>query len=131
MERFQIYKGNETILVVDDESIVRNLIKVFLKDLGYKVITAVNGEDAVNKFTQHIDTIKVVVMDVVMPIKDGITAYREIKEIKPDAYIFLLSGYQNSHPLLANKPPEIQIIPKPCRPVDIVKRIRTALEGTA
>jgi len=123
------YKGNETILVVDDEFMIRDFLTCLLEDLGYKVMISEDGEDAVNRYKQHHDSIKAVIMDVMMPKKDGITAYWEIKEIKADANILLVSGFDNS--TFPHKFTNLPIIPKPFKPEEIVKKIRTTIDGTA
>ncbi len=121
-------KGNETILVVDDEQMVLKFVEFYLKDLGYNIMTAKDGEEAVNLYKQHIDTIKAVIMDVVMPNKDGIVAYEDLKKINPDANIFLMSGNPNSRSLF-DKLPDIPFIPKPFNPYDIAIKIRTSIDG--
>jgi len=130
MNDLQLSKGNETILIVDDEHMVRNMLVFYLKDFGYQIMTAEDGEEAVNIFKQHVDTIKAVLMDVAMPDKDGITAYGEMKEINPDANIILISGNPNSRSLL-EKTPHIPFIPKPFSPYDIANKIRISIDGTA
>jgi len=86
-------KGNETIMVVDDEEPVRNMLSKFLFSLGYNVLTAEDGQAAVDKFTEHSESVKAIVMDVDMPRKDGITASIEIKTLKQDTSIVLISGH--------------------------------------
>jgi len=130
MNNLQHSKGDETILIVDDEHMVLNMLNFYLVDLGYNIMTAKDGEEAVNLYKQHIDTIKAVIMDVVMPNKDGIEAYEDLKKINPDANIFLMSGNPNSRSLF-DKSPDIQFIPKPFNPYDIANKIRTSIDGIA
>ena len=130
MSDLQNSKGNETILIVDDEHMVRNMLIFYLKDFGYQIMTAEDGEEAIKIFKQHVDTIKAVIMDVVMPHKDGITAYGEMKKINPDANIFLISGNPNSLAQL-EKSPTIPFIAKPFNPYDIADKIRASIDRTA
>jgi len=75
--------GIETILLAEDEDSVRELTKYVLEGFGYKVIPAADGEDAVNKFRENKDNIKLLLFDVVMPRMNGREAYAKIKEIRP------------------------------------------------
>ena len=120
------YKGNETILVVDDEMMIRNFLSCLLEDLGYNVMTAEDGDEAVDKFYQHKDSINAVVMDVMMPNKDGVTAYWDMLDMKSDANILLMSGFDNS--VFPHKFTRIPIIPKPFSSEEIVKKIRASLD---
>lgn len=85
--------GNETILVAEDEFAVRMLMKTILTDAGYSVILAENGQDCVDKFILEKDTIKLVVLDMIMPIKSGKRAFEEIKQMQPDIKALFCSGY--------------------------------------
>jgi len=82
-----------TILVVDDEEPVRNLCKAMVEHFGYRVITAVDGEDALEVFQEHADEIVCVILDLTMPRMDGIAAYRELRRICPDLKVILSSGF--------------------------------------
>jgi signal transduction histidine kinase len=80
-------------LVVDDEKSVLKVCTKMIKLLGFKVITASDGIEAVSKFREHADDIAVVLMDLTMPDMDGITAMHEIYRIKPDTKVILASGF--------------------------------------
>ena len=71
--------GAETVLLAEDEGEVRQITKTVLEKFGYKVIEAVDGEDAVNKFMENRDKIELLIFDVIMPKKTGKEAYEEIK----------------------------------------------------
>lgn len=120
------YQGTETILIVDDEKQLRNMLSDFLGSYGYTVILAKDGQDAIEKYKQHSPNIQLVVMDVVMPRKDGITSFKEIKAMYPEAKVIYMSGYRPDH-LQAKD--EYQLIQKPFSPVEIIKAIRSALEA--
>jgi PAS domain S-box-containing protein len=81
------------ILVVDDEEMVRNTLKRILEKFGYKVILAVDGVDAIEKFKENSNTISLVIMDLTMPRMDGSSAFSELKKIKKDVKVILSSGY--------------------------------------
>lgn len=85
--------GNETLLVVEDEFEVRILAKDVLEELGYRVIEAVDGEDAVERFKENKGKIHLVLLDVMIPKKNGREVCKEIKKIDPEARILFISGY--------------------------------------
>lgn len=119
------YQGTETILIVDDERQLREMLSDFLSSYGYKVITAEDGQDAVEKYKENAP-IHLVVMDVVMPRRDGISSFREIQRMHPDAKVVFMSGYRPDH-LQAKD--DFQLIQKPFSPVEMIQAIRSALEG--
>lgn len=122
---YDCYKGSETILLVDDEKQLRDMLSDFLGSYGYNVIIAEDGQDAIEKFEQNIADIQLVIMDVVMPRKDGISCYREIKAMRPAAIVVFMSGYRPDY-LQAKE--DMQLIQKPFSPVEMIRTIRSALE---
>ena len=88
-----IVKGTETVLLVDDEEVVLEVGAQMLEQMGYKVLTARGGRDAVETFRKHKDEIDVVVLDMIMPDMSGGEAYDRIKEHAPDVKVLLSSGY--------------------------------------
>ncbi|PID28380.1 MAG: hypothetical protein CSB55_05275 [Candidatus Cloacimonadota bacterium] len=91
------HKGQGNILLVDDEPILIQAGREIMEILGYDVITAKNGQEAVDIFKREHDKIDAVVMDVSMPVKNGIDASREIKSIDPEVVIVLSSGHTQEH----------------------------------
>lgn len=85
--------GNEVILLAEDDTETRSLIKKILNEYGYAVIEAVDGEDAVAKYKAFQKEINLVIIDVIMPKKNGKTAYEEIKTENPSAQALFISGY--------------------------------------
>jgi len=86
-------RGTETVLVVEDSAEVRKLTREVLEQSGYRVVEAVDGADAVEKFTQHAADVKLVIMDVVMPKMNGKEAFQEIAKVRPDLKVLFTSGY--------------------------------------
>ncbi|MGD0210214.1 MAG: PAS domain S-box protein [Desulfomonilia bacterium] len=82
-----------TVLVADDEDMVRDLCKSMIERLGYKAITASDGEEAVKIFRENASEIVCVILDLTMPKLDGIAAFDEIRQIKADVKVILSSGY--------------------------------------
>ncbi|MGL1900679.1 MAG: PAS domain S-box protein [Fibrobacterales bacterium] len=88
--------GSGLILVADDEEVLRVTITDMLEDLEYSVITATNGQEAVELFEKHQNDISVVLLDMIMPIMKGSEAFYAIKNIKSSAKIIIASGYTDS-----------------------------------
>jgi len=86
--------GGETILIVDDERTVLDIGMAILKSLGYKVLLASNGLEAINVFEKHKNDIALVILDVVMPVMGGVLAAEKIREIKSDVKIIFCTGYE-------------------------------------
>ena len=85
--------AGRTVLVVEDAPEVRKLTREVLESHGYQVIEAVDGEDAVEKFLAHQESVKLVIMDVVMPRLNGKEAFAEIARIRPGTRVLFTSGY--------------------------------------
>jgi hypothetical protein len=86
-------KGTETILLVEDNAVVRGAANLILTEAGYRVLEAVDGEDAIHKFMENKDDIHLLLLDVIMPKKNGKEVYDAIKKEKPDIKIIFTSGY--------------------------------------
>jgi CheY-like chemotaxis protein len=85
--------GSGTILVVDDEEVVRRLARAALERLGYTVITAENGKEAVEVYAANPDRIDLVLLDMMMPIMNGEEAFRRLLDIRPDVTVLAMSGF--------------------------------------
>ena len=86
-------RGHETVLLVDDEEMIRTLVKTVLEEQGYNVIVASDGLDALDIFAKHKDDIDLVLMDSNMPRMGGLEAAMCLKEQKPNLKIIICSGY--------------------------------------
>jgi PAS domain S-box-containing protein len=85
--------GTETILLVDDEEMVADIGKDMLEKLGYEVIVAASGSEAIKLFNANRDQVKLVILDMIMPEMSGGETFNRLKAIKPDTKILLSSGY--------------------------------------
>lgn len=122
--------GTETILLAEDNMLVRGLISDLLGQSGYRVIEAVDGEDAVAKFREEADSIQLLVLDVIMPKKNGRQVYEEIRAIKPDMKVIFTSGYPAETFKGAEfDDPDISFVSKPVTPSDLLGKMREMLEG--
>ena len=85
--------GTETILLAEDDEVVREIAIEILEDFGYEVIVAVDGEDAVQKYLENRKRIQLLLFDLIMPKKTGKEAYDEIRKVEPDIKVIFTSGY--------------------------------------
>jgi two-component system, cell cycle sensor histidine kinase and response regulator CckA len=120
--------GNETIMVAEDNDAVRDLMKAVLTEYGYSVIEAVDGEDAIDQFTRA-NGIDLIILDTVMPKKNGLEVYEEILKIKPDSKVIFTSGYTRD--VILDKGLEdkrFTFIPKPISPYALLQKVRHVLD---
>lgn len=86
-------KGAETILLVEDESALRAITKGHLEDLGYRVLEAANGREALEKSRKYSDPIHILLTDMIMPELGGRALAQELGELRPDMKVVYMSGY--------------------------------------
>jgi two-component system, cell cycle sensor histidine kinase and response regulator CckA len=89
----ELYEGGETILLVDDEEVVTTVCRAMLERLGYRVLLARNGKEAIDQYRAHQEQIDLVLMDMIMPTMGGEKAFDMLKSIDPDVRIILSTGY--------------------------------------
>ena len=121
--------GTETILVAEDDEAIRRLSESVLKEFGYSVILAEDGEDAVAKFREHMHRIDLLVLDMIMPRKNGKEAHEEIRKIRPDIKVLFASGYAAD--IIHGKgivEEELDFIMKPVSPMDLLRKVREILD---
>ncbi|MCH8084636.1 MAG: response regulator [Myxococcales bacterium] len=87
------WRSSETVLVVDDDEGVRDLLDATLRRAGLTVLLACDGREGVDIFRRHADEIRAVVLDRTMPDVGGEDAFDEIRRIRPDVRVMLISGY--------------------------------------
>ncbi len=118
--------GSETVLVVEDESGVRELACQFLRVKGYNVLEAEGGLDALDVARRHPGTIHLLLSDMVMPKMSGGAA--QLKAIRPEIRIAFMSGYSEfSRGDLGKGFPEAPVLQKPFSPASLVEIVRRAL----
>ncbi|MGD9975295.1 MAG: response regulator, partial [Desulfatirhabdiaceae bacterium] len=86
-------KAGSTVLVVDDEAMVRKMAATMLARLGFRVLEASDGPDAIEAFRRHQDEISCVVCDLNMPLMDGWETIASLRKILPGVPVILSSGY--------------------------------------
>ena len=121
--------GSETILVTEDDMAVRRLAKTMLEEVGYTVLTAADGAEAVEIFRKNAARIDLLLLDVIMPKQNGKQLYDEIRQVRSDVKILFMSGYTadvvNSRGLLEQG---MQIITKPFSLKHLSKKVREVLD---
>lgn len=83
------------VLVVDDEPDILRLNRYILESKDFSVLEAGNGQEAVNLFERNADDLELVVLDLTMPVMDGMDTFEHIKKIKPDIKVLLVTGYDD------------------------------------
>ncbi|MBI5194490.1 MAG: PAS domain S-box protein [Nitrospirae bacterium] len=122
--------GNETILIAEDEGLVRRFMKTVFEEFGYKVIEATDGEEAVKRFENNKDNIDLALLDVVLPFKTGAEVYQEIFKGKPDMKFIFISGYPKgfmNNEAFYNKT-GIEFIMKPVSTKELLSKVRSVLD---
>jgi PAS domain S-box-containing protein len=121
-------RGSETILVVEDNEMAREVACSILKHLGYTVFTAISGNDALNFLDSHQEPVNLLLTDVVMPDMDGKTLYEKISRSFPNIRVLFMSGYtQNSIARHGVLDEGIQFIHKPFSIENLAAKVREAL----
>jgi PAS domain S-box-containing protein len=124
-------RGEGLVLVVDDEVAIRSMIQHVLEDLGYTVITAEHGAQAVELFDNVPDEVKLVLLDVNMPVLDGGETAVALRERRPDIPILVMSGIADEDALKRFETMRISgFIPKPFAPDQLSQAIAIARQGT-
>ena len=89
----ELFDAIETVLLIDDEQMIIDVGKEMLTQLGYKVLTAISGIEALEVYRRNQDTIDLLVLDMIMPDMEGGATYDKIKALNPNVKVLLASGY--------------------------------------
>jgi two-component system cell cycle sensor histidine kinase/response regulator CckA len=116
------------ILIIEDDEIMRTLLKTFLLGAGYQVISTVDGIEGVEAYETHRRNIQLVVSDLEMPNLNGVGAYRKIKAMNPDVKVIFVSGNIDPHLQRQLQSEGVRyFIRKPYSPDEILGAVREAL----
>jgi len=121
--------GSETILVGEDDVALRKLSANVLGHYGYRVILAVDGQDAVDKFIEYGDSIDLVILDAIMPKKNGKEACLEMRKVRPGLKVIFVSGYARD--IFANGDMvdgNSAFVQKPVSPSELAAKVREMLD---
>jgi len=121
--------SGETILIAEDNRSVRELTREVLRKAGYRMIEAVDGQEAIERFTEFSHVIDLSILDVVMPKRNGKQVYDEIIMVRPDAKVLFVSGYAAD--VITDKgiqDESLEYLPKPVSPTLLLKKVRELLD---
>jgi two-component system, cell cycle sensor histidine kinase and response regulator CckA len=121
--------GKETVLVTDDNDQVRMFIKVVLSDYGYRVIEANDGDEAVRLFEESPEAIDLLALDMLMPGRDGKSAFDAVKGVRSDVWAVFMSGH-TWETFRERRVAEVELpfLQKPLKPNELVNMVRETLD---
>ena len=117
------FKGSGTILIVDDEDMVRRVLRLSVERLGFEVIEAPDGASGEAKFREHSGSLRAVILDLTMPGRSGAEVMKTLRELDAEVPIVLTSGYSE------DATEADAFLPKPFRPADVAELLQTLLES--
>jgi two-component system cell cycle sensor histidine kinase/response regulator CckA len=126
----KIPRGDETILLVEDDAAVRHATRSVLEEFGYTVLEAADGVEAMAVFEKHRDRIDLLICDLIMPKINGQETRAGILKIKPDVRTLFISGYTND--IIARKgieDPGVYLLLKPLHPAKLLEMVRQILDA--
>jgi CheY-like chemotaxis protein len=129
-EEASVRGGNETILVAEDNEEVLSLARFVLEESGYRVITAVDGEEAIRQFSSHRDEIALCLIDLIMPKRSGKDAVGEMRKARQGIKVVYMSGY-TADIIRERDIAEVDaaFLSKPLLPQDLLRTVRDALDA--
>ena len=127
--RERLLTGTETILLVEDETALRRMLREALSNAGFRIWEASNAAEAIEHWESHIQEISLVVTDVVMPVMNGKELADHLRKIRPALKVVFMSGHAED--VLTDQgmlDPSLDLLPKPFLPEALVKKVRQALD---
>lgn len=125
------HNGKETVLVVEDEAMLMELVTEALENKGYTVLTATDGESAIEVFRKHVGEISLIVSDKGLPKQSGIDVFRHVKRLAPQTKTIIMSGYLQPEERTTLEQQGINaIIEKPFLSRSLVQCVREVLDAT-
>lgn len=121
--------GHETILLAEDDAVLRELNRDILEAYGYRVIVAADGQEAIDRFVEHSEEIELLMLDVIMPRKNGSAVYSEIAALSRDIKVLFASGYAADILGKNVSVDGMNFISKPMTPYDLLTKVRDVLDG--
>jgi CheY-like chemotaxis protein len=130
-QQLELLAGHEeSILVVDDEAMVREITSSILESHGYRVLTANDGAEAIKVYKQNREKIKVVLMDMMMPVMDGQACIRALRKVNPDIKIIAVSGLAEKEKLANVAVTHVKaFLPKPYVAKRLLKTIHEVISA--
>jgi len=119
-----------TVLVVDDESVVRETASMMLEEMGFQTLQAEDGEEGLEVYRRNRNEIALVLLDMTMPRMDGSTCFARLREMNPDVHVVLSSGYNEQDATNTFADDDLAgFVQKPYRLATLRAKLREALEG--
>src|SRR5262249_25960111 len=124
-------RGLETILLVEDESSVRRMLREALSAAGYRVWEASDGAEAIGQWGKEIENIDLLVTDIVMPVMNGLRLAEELRHWRPSLKVVYMSGHSEEVINGQSGPnPPADLIQKPFVPEFLVRKVREVLDAS-
>lgn len=124
-----LLKGDETILIIDDEPMITHIGEIMLTEMGYTVLTANNGQAALEIFSSHAGPIGLVILDMIMPKMSGSAVFEQLKAKDADVRVLLSSGYSiNGQASELLEKGCRGFIQKPFNMMELSKKVREVLD---
>lgn len=121
----------ETVLVVDDEEVVRGTAQAALQRAGYSVVTAVNGQGAVDLFRARHREIRLIILDLTMPVMGGAETLLHLRKIDPDVLVIGSSGYDETKAAARFGMGVVAFLQKPYRADVLTHKVAEVLQRVA
>jgi CheY-like chemotaxis protein len=123
-------RGVETILLVEDETAVRRMLREALTTVGYRVREARNGAEAIGQWAADLGSIELLITDIVMPVMNGLRLAEELGNRRPDLKVIFMSGHSEEVIHGQSGPhPALEILQKPFIPDLLVRKVREVLDS--
>jgi CheY-like chemotaxis protein len=125
-------EGAGTILLVEDESVLRRMLREALSKAGYRTWEAANGADAIDLWGPELGQIDLLVTDIVMPVMNGLQLAQELRRRRPDLRVVFMSGHSDD--VIAAQPgpgPSLDLLSKPFLPEVLVGKVAAVLRSAA
>jgi len=126
-QRERAFRGNETVLLVEDNDAVRDLARQALTGYGYRVLVAANGQQALRIASTHLQSLSLVVTDVVMPVMGGRELAARLAKMRRGLKVLFTSGYTNG--TVKQEVPGTLFLEKPFTPAMLAQKVREVLDA--
>ncbi len=124
-----VRNGSETVLLVEDEALLRSATSTLLRARGYRVLVAADGVEALRLCESHPDAIDLVATDVIMPGLDGKELARRLQALRPSLKVLFMSGYTDQVLREGSWTSDMGFVQKPFSPNEFLSEVRRVLDG--
>jgi len=121
----------ELLLIVDDEEAIQQIARATLENYGYRVLSAMNGVEAVSLYKKHGSDVKAVLLDSTMPLMDGAATLRVLRQIAPEVSILGVSGLDSETGFCIGPGGVQAFLTKPYTAQELLLKLNTVLRGEA